>query len=101
MNLPAALLSRFDLMWLILDKPESDSDMALAHHVLHVHREGNPPVFISLATDVVRYYFYKYRNFRSLLYLPLNYSHIFLIHEDSNHTFQLNSRNIYHINMPG
>jgi len=47
MNLPAALLSRFDLMWLILDKPESDSDMALAHHVLHVHREGNPPVFIS------------------------------------------------------
>lgn len=43
MNLPAALLSRFDLMWLLLDRPDSDSDMALAHHVLHVHREGVPP----------------------------------------------------------
>ncbi|CAL6306059.1 unnamed protein product [Bathycoccus prasinos] len=43
MNLPAALLSRFDLMWLLLDRPDSDSDTALAHHVLHVHREGMPP----------------------------------------------------------
>jgi DNA replication licensing factor MCM7 len=46
MNLPAALLSRFDLMWLLLDRPDSDSDTALAHHVLHVHREGMPPVRI-------------------------------------------------------
>ena len=44
MNLPAALLSRFDLMWLILDKPNFDSDFALARHVLHVHRDGKPPV---------------------------------------------------------
>ena len=46
MNLPAALLSRFDRMWLRLDRPDSDSDTALAHHVLHVHREGMPPVRI-------------------------------------------------------
>lgn len=43
-NLPAALLSRFDLMWLILDAASADSDMALAHHVIHVHREGRAPV---------------------------------------------------------
>ena len=43
-NLPAALLSRFDLMWLILDVAGSESDVALAQHVLHVHREGKPPV---------------------------------------------------------
>ena len=43
-NLPAALLSRFDLMWLILDTASAESDIALAHHVLHVHREGRPPV---------------------------------------------------------
>mmetsp|Transcript_29073 Transcript_29073/g.71824 ORF Transcript_29073/g.71824 Transcript_29073/m.71824 type:complete len:727 (-) Transcript_29073:303-2483(-) len=42
-NLPAALLSRFDLMWLILDTASSEADIALAHHVLHVHREGKPP----------------------------------------------------------
>eukprot|EP00982_Pelagococcus_subviridis_P011248 31072-Pelagococcus_subviridis.AAC.10 len=43
-NLPAALLSRFDLMWLILDVASSEADTALAQHVLHVHREGKPPV---------------------------------------------------------
>ena len=43
-NLPAALLSRFDLMWLILDTASSEGDIALAQHVLHVHREGKPPV---------------------------------------------------------
>ena len=42
-NLPAALLSRFDLMWLILDTASAEADIALAHHVLHVHREGKPP----------------------------------------------------------
>ncbi|CAD7702196.1 unnamed protein product [Ostreobium quekettii] len=41
--LPAALLSRFDLMWLILDRPEEDTDAALADHVLKVHKTGEPP----------------------------------------------------------
>ena len=45
-NLPAALLSRFDLMWLILDAASVDTDMALARHVIHVHREGRAPVGI-------------------------------------------------------
>lgn len=43
-NLPAALLSRFDLMWLILDTPDPDSDVELARHVMCVHREGRPPL---------------------------------------------------------
>lgn len=47
-NLPAALLSRFDLMWLILDKPDIDGDIALVHHIIHVHRAGKPPVSIYL-----------------------------------------------------
>ena len=42
-NLPAALLSRFDLLWLILDSADVDNDFALAHHVLHVHKCGQPP----------------------------------------------------------
>jgi DNA replication licensing factor MCM7 len=37
-NLPAALLSRFDLMFLILDKADVDSDTALARHITYVHR---------------------------------------------------------------
>ena len=42
-NLPAALLSRFDLLWLILDNADVDNDFALAHHILHVHKCGRPP----------------------------------------------------------
>jgi DNA replication licensing factor MCM7 len=43
-NLPAALLSRFDIMWLILDRADVDGDTALAAHVLHVHRHLTHPV---------------------------------------------------------
>ena len=44
-NLPAALLSRFDLLWLILDTPDHDHDKRLAEHVTYVHRyEEHPPL---------------------------------------------------------
>jgi DNA replicative helicase MCM subunit Mcm2 (Cdc46/Mcm family) len=37
-NLPAALLSRFDLLFLLLDKPDFEQDLALARHVTYVHQ---------------------------------------------------------------
>eukprot|EP01063_Lacrimia_lanifica_P035277 TRINITY_DN6693_c0_g1_i1.p1 TRINITY_DN6693_c0_g1~~TRINITY_DN6693_c0_g1_i1.p1 ORF type:complete len:786 (+),score=364.40 TRINITY_DN6693_c0_g1_i1:65-2422(+) len=36
-NLPASLLSRFDILWLLLDKVDRDRDALLAGHVLRVH----------------------------------------------------------------
>jgi DNA replication licensing factor MCM7 len=43
-NLPNSLLSRFDLMFLILDVADVDRDMALARHVTLVHKnEGVEP----------------------------------------------------------
>ena len=42
-NLPAALLSRFDLMFLILDKPNRDDDERLAQHVTYVHMYNTHP----------------------------------------------------------
>ena len=42
-NLPAALLSRFDLLFLILDKPDEDGDLALARHITYVHQHGRHP----------------------------------------------------------
>ena len=58
-NLPAALLSRFDILWLILDKPGLDSDLSLAQHVLSVHANGRAPVPTSappLHADMLRSY---------------------------------------------
>ena len=43
-NLPAALLSRFDLIFLLLDQVNDDNDMALARHVTTVHKTLRAPV---------------------------------------------------------
>ncbi|XP_077466422.1 DNA replication licensing factor MCM7 isoform X2 [Stigmatopora argus] len=42
-QLPAALLSRFDLLWLIQDKPDADSDLRLAQHITYVHQHCRQP----------------------------------------------------------
>jgi DNA replication licensing factor MCM7 len=42
-NLPAALLSRFDLLFLVLDKPDRTADLNLARHVCYVHAHGRHP----------------------------------------------------------
>ena len=42
-NLPAALLSRFDILFLILDTPSREADEALARHVTHVHIHNSHP----------------------------------------------------------
>ncbi|RXN22210.1 DNA replication licensing factor MCM7 [Labeo rohita] len=42
-QLPAALLSRFDLLWLIQDKPDTDNDLRLAQHITYVHQHCKQP----------------------------------------------------------
>jgi DNA replication licensing factor MCM7 len=37
-NLPAALLSRFDLIFILLDKSETEKDLAMARHIGQVHK---------------------------------------------------------------
>jgi DNA replication licensing factor MCM7 len=57
-NLPAALLSRFDLMFLLLDEVDSENDRALAEHVTYVHQqERHPPLaFDPIEPAVIRQY---------------------------------------------
>ncbi|KAI0483171.1 DNA replication licensing factor mcm7 [Xylariaceae sp. FL0804] len=42
-NLPAALLSRFDILFLLLDTPSRESDAQLAKHVAYVHMHSRHP----------------------------------------------------------
>lgn len=37
-DMPNSLLSRFDLLFLLLDKADTEQDLALSKHVLHVHK---------------------------------------------------------------
>jgi DNA replication licensing factor MCM7 len=39
-NLPAALLSRFDILWLLLDEGDKEQDTRLAHHIVRLHLRG-------------------------------------------------------------
>ncbi|CAM8894374.1 unnamed protein product [Rhodiola kirilowii] len=57
-NLPPALLSRFDLLWLILDRADMDSDLELARHVLYVHQNRESPAlgFTPLEPSILRAY---------------------------------------------
>ncbi|VDP08960.1 unnamed protein product [Soboliphyme baturini] len=42
-QLPAALLSRFDLLWLIRDRPNMENDLKLAQHIVYVHAHSKEP----------------------------------------------------------
>lgn len=42
-QLPAALLSRFDLLWLIADKVDRENDLRLAKHIAFVHTHNSQP----------------------------------------------------------
>jgi replicative DNA helicase Mcm len=48
-NMPPALLSRFDLIFSIQDKPNRDIDTNLANHILKSHRAGEMAVNIKRA----------------------------------------------------
>jgi DNA replication licensing factor MCM7 len=50
-NLPAALLSRFDLIFLLLDIPDPERDRLLAEHVTFVHQHSKAPELKSSIFD--------------------------------------------------
>ncbi|XP_064639255.1 DNA replication licensing factor mcm7-B-like [Lineus longissimus] len=57
-QLPAALLSRFDLLWLIQDKPDRENDLRLAQHIAYVHQHNvqPPQQFVPLDMKLMRRY---------------------------------------------
>ncbi|CAI0469756.1 unnamed protein product [Linum tenue] len=71
-NLPPALLSRFDLLWLILDRADMDADLELARHVVYVHQNKKSPAlgFDPLEPSILRAYISAARRFSP--YVPRN-----------------------------
>eukprot|EP01138_Halocafeteria_seosinensis_P015400 gb/GECG01015717.1/.p1 GENE.gb/GECG01015717.1/~~gb/GECG01015717.1/.p1 ORF type:complete len:760 (+),score=102.60 gb/GECG01015717.1/:1-2280(+) len=57
-NVPAALLSRFDLIFLLRDEADWAKDRGLARHVTYVHQHGeHPPLdFDAVEPEVLRCY---------------------------------------------
>ena len=65
-NLPAALLSRFDILFLILDTPSVEDDERLAQHIayVHIHEEHPPMDFEALKAEDIRNYIAAARQVR-------------------------------------
>jgi DNA replication licensing factor MCM7 len=71
-NLPAALLSRFDVMFLMLDTPTRETDARLAKHVAHVHMHSRHPDLgtadgVVFSPQEVRAYVAQARTFRPVV----------------------------------
>lgn len=65
-NLPAALLSRFDITFLMLDRHQEDVDQRLAQHVAYVHMHNRePPMdFVPVDANTIREYITRARQYR-------------------------------------
>ena len=63
-NLPAALLSRFDMIYLLLDTPDSHRDQQLAQHVAYVHQNNKAPKldFEAFKPNFIRSYIGEAKN---------------------------------------
>ncbi|KIL84169.1 hypothetical protein FAVG1_12597 [Fusarium avenaceum] len=70
-NLPAALLSRFDILFLLLDTPTRDTDEQLAKHVTFVHMNSRHPDIgtdnIVFSPHEVRSYIAQARTYRPVV----------------------------------
>jgi replicative DNA helicase Mcm len=57
-NLPVTILSRFDLIFILKDQPDSSRDADMAEHILNLHRvltSGEPPLTVELLKKYVSY----------------------------------------------
>jgi len=58
-NLPPTLLSRFDLIFVLKDRPSEDKDASLARHILNLHQMGEkgakPPIERNLLRKYIAY----------------------------------------------
>ncbi|KAM3362821.1 DNA replication licensing factor MCM6 [Capsicum galapagoense] len=54
--LPPAILSRFDLVYVMIDDPDDQTDYNIAHHIVRVHQKRENPVDPPFSTAQVKRY---------------------------------------------
>ncbi len=55
-SLPVTILSRFDLIFVLRDLPETEKDVRMAEHILSLHRAAGTPVTTPISIDLLRKY---------------------------------------------
>jgi len=55
-SLPVTILSRFDLIFVLRDIPNKDSDARMLEHILEIHKRGASPLEAQIEPDLLRKY---------------------------------------------
>jgi replicative DNA helicase Mcm len=55
-SLPVTILSRFDLIFVLRDVPNKESDSKMSAHILEIHRKGSSPVEAQIPVELLRKY---------------------------------------------
>ena len=55
-SLPVTILSRFDLIFVLRDVPNKETDSKMSEHILEIHRKGLSPVEPPISTELLRKY---------------------------------------------
>lgn len=68
-NLTSALLSRFDILFLLVDQPNKETDLQLAYHVSCVHQTGEAPKTNTnpVPADILRQYISKAKTYNPIV----------------------------------
>jgi replicative DNA helicase Mcm len=69
-TLPVTILSRFDLIFVIRDQPEKESDTKMSEHILDIHRRGLAPVESPIPPILLRKYISYAKNIKPQLTEP-------------------------------
>jgi replicative DNA helicase Mcm len=55
-SLPVTILSRFDLIFVLRDVPNKETDSKMAEHILEIHRKGLSPIEPPMSLELLRKY---------------------------------------------
>ena len=66
-NMPPAILSRFDLLHVMIDEPDDEKDYAIARHIVDVHVRREAALAPKYAADVLQRYIRWARSLRPVM----------------------------------
>ena len=68
-SLPVTILSRFDLIFVLRDVPNKESDGKMSMHILELHRKGSSPIEPPISAELLRKYISYAKSFKPVLSL--------------------------------
>lgn len=75
-NLPPAILSRFDLVYVMIDDPDDEIDYHIAHHIVRVHQKREDAITPAFSTAQLKRYIAYAKTLKPKVYSYLSFQHV-------------------------